>query len=36
MLGSYGLYAEGVIFALIAYNTVYFKVDNSHRAVPLT
>ncbi|MBE7385260.1 MAG: TfoX/Sxy family protein [Leptolyngbya sp. SIO1E4] len=31
MFGGYGLYIEGVMFALIAYNTLYFKVDDSNR-----
>lgn len=31
MFGGYGLYSEGVMFALIAYNTLYFKVDDSNR-----
>ena len=32
MFGGYGLYAEGVMFALIAYETLYFKVDDENRA----
>ncbi len=32
MFGGYGLFADGVIFALIAYNAVYFKVDDSNRS----
>ncbi len=32
MFGGYGLYIEGVMFALIAYETVYFKVDAENRA----
>ena len=31
MFGGYGIYAEGVMFALIAYNTIYFKVDDGNR-----
>ncbi|NER84905.1 MAG: TfoX/Sxy family protein [Leptolyngbya sp. SIO1D8] len=31
MFGGYGLYCEGVMFALIAYNTLYFKVDDGNR-----
>ncbi|MEL6381621.1 MAG: TfoX/Sxy family protein [Cyanobacteria bacterium J06626_18] len=31
MFGGYGLYLEGVMFALIAYNTLYFKVDDANR-----
>jgi DNA transformation protein len=31
MFGGYGLYLEGVMFALIAYDTLYFKVDDSNR-----
>jgi DNA transformation protein len=31
MFGGYGLYAEGVMFALIAYETLYFKVDAENR-----
>ena len=31
MFGGYGLYLEGVMFALIAYETLYFKVDNENR-----
>ncbi|MEM7769170.1 MAG: TfoX/Sxy family protein [Cyanobacteria bacterium P01_A01_bin.37] len=31
MFGGYGLYAEGVMFALIAYDTLYFKVDDGNR-----
>ncbi|MBE9140244.1 TfoX/Sxy family protein [Nodosilinea sp. LEGE 07088] len=27
MFGGYGLYCEGLMFALIAYETLYFKVD---------
>ncbi|MDJ0705380.1 MAG: TfoX/Sxy family protein [Leptolyngbyaceae cyanobacterium MO_188.B28] len=32
MFGGYGLYLEGVMFALIAYKTLYFKVDDENRA----
>ncbi len=31
MFGGYGLYIEGIMFALIAYETVYFKVDDVNR-----
>ncbi|MEO1126036.1 MAG: TfoX/Sxy family protein [Cyanobacteria bacterium J06639_16] len=31
MFGGYGLYVEGIMFALIAYNTLYFKVDDGNR-----
>jgi len=31
MFGGYGLYIEGVMFALIAKQTVYFKVDEVNR-----
>ena len=31
MFGGYGLYTNGVMFALIAYDTLYFKVDDSNR-----
>jgi DNA transformation protein len=31
MFGGYGLYTKGVMFALIADNTLYFKVDDSNR-----
>lgn len=31
MFGGYGLYINGVIFALIADHTLYFKVDDSNR-----
>ena len=30
MFGSYGLYADGIMFALIAYETLYFKVDDDN------
>lgn len=29
MFGGYGLYSEGVMFALIAADTLYFKVDTT-------
>lgn len=32
MFGGYGLYADGVMFALIADQTIYFKVDDENRA----
>jgi DNA transformation protein len=31
MFGGFGLYTEGVMFALIAYETLYFKVDDGNR-----
>ena len=31
MFGGYGLYAEGVMFALIAEEILYFKVDDENR-----
>ena len=31
MFGGYGLYLDGVMFALIAYDTLYFKVDDGNR-----
>lgn len=31
MFGGYGLYTNGVMFALIANDTLYFKVDDSNR-----
>ena len=31
MFGGYGLYLEGVMFALIAYEALYFKVDDDNR-----
>jgi DNA transformation protein len=31
MFGGYGLFADGVIFALIAHNILYFKVDDGNR-----
>ena len=30
MFGGYGLYCEGIMFALIAYETLYFKVDDTN------
>lgn len=32
MFGGYGMYREGRMFALIAYDTLYFKVDEFSRA----
>ena len=32
MFGGAGLYLDGTIFALIAYDTLYFKVDDSNRS----
>jgi DNA transformation protein len=31
MFGGYGLYLEGTMFALIASDTLYFKVDDDNR-----
>ncbi|MBD1872040.1 TfoX/Sxy family protein [Nodosilinea sp. FACHB-131] len=31
MFGGYGLYCEGIMFALIAHETLYFKVDASNQ-----
>lgn len=31
MFGGYGLYTEGVMFGLIAYKTLYFKIDDGNR-----
>ena len=31
MFGGAGLYLDGTIFALIAYDTLYFKVDETNR-----
>lgn len=31
MFGGYGLYAEGIMFALIADTTLYFKVDSENQ-----
>ena len=32
MFGGAGLYLDGTIFALIAYDTLYFKVDETNRS----
>jgi DNA transformation protein and related proteins len=32
MFGGWGIYKDGVMFALIAYDTLYFKVDAGNRA----
>ena len=32
MFGGYGIYKNGVIFALIAYDELYFKVDESNKS----
>jgi DNA transformation protein len=32
MFGGFGLYTEGVMFALIAYEVLYFKVDDENRS----
>ena len=32
MFGGYGIYREGIIFAIIADNQLYFKVGESNRA----
>lgn len=32
MFGGFGLYTEGIMFALIAYETLYFKVDDENRS----
>ena len=32
MFGGYGIYKNGVIFALIAYEELYFKVDESNKS----
>lgn len=32
MFGGYGLYSEGIMFALIAYDTLFFKVDDGNLA----
>ena len=32
MFGGHGLYLDGVMFALIAYDTLYFKVDVGNRS----
>jgi DNA transformation protein and related proteins len=31
MFGGYGLYMDGIMFGLIAYDTLYFKVDDGNR-----
>lgn len=31
MFGGYGLYCEGLMFGLTAYETLYFKVDDTNR-----
>jgi DNA transformation protein and related proteins len=31
MFGGHGIYKDGVMFALIAYETLYFKVDDGNR-----
>ena len=31
MFGGFGLYLDGIMFALIAYDTLYFKVDGANR-----
>jgi DNA transformation protein len=31
MFGGWGIYKDGVMFALIAYDTLYFKVDDGNR-----
>ena len=33
MFGGWGIYKDGVMFALIAYDQLYFKVDDGNRAV---
>jgi DNA transformation protein and related proteins len=32
MFGGFGIYKDGVMFALIAHDTLYFKVDDGNRA----
>ena len=32
MFGGYGLYLDGLMFALIAHDVLYFKVDDGNRA----
>jgi DNA transformation protein and related proteins len=32
MFGGYGLFADGTMFALIAYDVLYFKVDEHNRS----
>jgi DNA transformation protein len=31
MFGGWGIYLDGVMFALVAYDTLYFKVDDGNR-----
>jgi DNA transformation protein len=31
MFGGFGIYLDGIMFALIAYDTLYFKVDDGNR-----
>ena len=31
MFGGFGLYADGIFFAIIGNDTLYFKVDDSNR-----
>ena len=33
MFGGFGIYKDGVFFALIADNILYFKVDNNNRSL---
>ena len=33
MFGGYGIFHEGLMFALIADDTLYFKVDESNREI---
>ena len=32
MFGGYGIYSNGIIFAIIADDTLYFKVDDTNRS----
>lgn len=32
MFGGYGIYKDGIIFAIIAYDQLYFKVDDTNKA----
>jgi DNA transformation protein len=32
MFGGFGIYLDGIMFALIAYDTLYLKVDDGNRA----
>ena len=32
MFGGFGIYKDGVMFALVAYDQLYFKVDDGNRA----